>query len=100
MKSSKPSSDMEYSANASGQGPDVFAAFGEAFLSEYLSKGFGTMSKREIELLVLQAMLESKSTEKIDRILLDVDEVALSRIWRLQWQPGPASHPILLVALS
>jgi hypothetical protein len=75
---------MEYSANASGRGPDVFAAFGEAFLSEYLSKGFGTMSKREIELLVLRTMLESKSTEEIDRILLDVDEAALSKELRIR----------------
>ncbi|MEN9281084.1 MAG: hypothetical protein RL594_19 [Bacteroidota bacterium] len=84
MRSSKPSSDMEHLANVSGQGPDVFAVFGKAFLSEYLSKGFGTISKREIELLVLRSMLESKSNDKIDSILLDVDEAALSKELRIR----------------
>jgi hypothetical protein len=62
----------------------MYSAFGETFLSEYLSKGFGSMSKREIELLVLRSILESKSEERIDRILLDVDEAELSKELRIR----------------
>jgi hypothetical protein len=58
---------------------DTMASFGELFLDGYLSKGFGTLNKREVDLLVLQSMLQSRYQGPFDTVLAEIDEVELSR---------------------
>lgn len=69
---------------ANGTKKDAKAAFGELFLDGYLSKGFGTLSKREIELFVLQSLLQSRSEGPLDVTLAGIDEVELSRELRIR----------------
>ncbi|WP_146217137.1 hypothetical protein [Falsiroseomonas bella] len=60
------------------------ARFADIFLDVYLSGGLGSLSKREIDLLVLRALIEASTTDAAQAALANADPFYLGRECRVR----------------